>query len=726
MTPSTLPTPRILDDIPEALPVEMESPRIVNMTPRQLEAPPENTGGGMKPLEYLRYRWMTVLFLGGLIGSGLALAAYSMIPAKYTTYSIIRVAPQDPRIYYNEDPQGKNDFATYLKTQAGMLRSHFVLNAAIRDPEIAALPMLREQPDPVRFLEEELQIDPTDGNELIKPRLSGDDPKAITMIVNSIHDAFFREIVEAERTRKQARLTQMEKAIGTMQTDLEKQNNKPKEDEANKPAESLPGVGPTLAASQLTRLRERLDNIEIRLKQLDAEKTRLAKRQENIDDELPPPPPGYVASLDRDPAIDGLNRQIAQWQKQLSYQLELNSDPNNKGILELKQKIADKTAEREQIKKDRVEEYRQTMTDDTIRRLKGEGERMDAEIIAGKIVEEKVKAEIAEYEGKLASILPLGEGGVKDFTKVDSTSRAAIISGMLDKTNLLKLELAAPSRVQSFQKAAIPMKRDVKKQLIGTAGGFMAGFLLIGLAVVAYESRVRRTMSLADVQKATIAPILGAIPSVNPQADYPTPEMALAEEAIEKVRGNLLHQFGRAGGKVIMVTSPVTDDGHSFMSRELALSFARAGARTILVDFNLRSPSLHDLFDVSNETGFTEFLAGTADLPTAAKVTPYGMAILPAGPWTDVVRQHLSADRLAVKLGQLRDQFDAVIVNAHPILSVAETSLAGRSADAIVLSVEKYESRLMHISRAQEKIASLMPDAFGIVFMGASRDECLQ
>ena len=67
-----------------------------------------------------------------------------------------------------------------------------------------------------------------------------------------------------------------------------------------------------------------------------------------------------------------------------------------------------------------------------------------------------------------------------------------------------------------------------------------------------------------------------------------------------------------------------------------------------------------------------------------------------------------------------------MIVNAHPILSVAETSLAGRAADAVVLTVEKYESRLPMISRAQEKIASLAPDAFGVVVLGASRDECLQ
>jgi capsular exopolysaccharide synthesis family protein len=254
----------------------------------------------------------------------------------------------------------------------------------------------------------------------------------------------------------------------------------------------------------------------------------------------------------------------------------------------------------------------------------------------------------------------------------------------------------------------------------------LIAFLLVGLGVVAYESRVQRTMSLADIQKATLGPILGAIPSVNTATGEPTPDMALAEEAIEKTRANLMQQFGRPGGKVIMVTSALTDEGRTFMARELSLSFARAGGQTLLVDFDLRMPNLHEMFEVDNEVGLCELLTGESDLPTAAKILPYGIALLPSGKWSDVVRQYLSPGRIAEVLGELRARFDYVIVNAHPILTVAETSLVGRAADAVVLTVEKYESRLPLVSRAQEKIAALAPEAFGVVVIGATRDECLQ
>ncbi|HVK11876.1 MAG TPA: hypothetical protein VM597_24095 [Gemmataceae bacterium] len=721
MTPTAL-QPRI----PDALPVEVEPPRVYTVPPRPVE-PAGEEGAGIAPLAYLRYRWATVLFLGGTVAALLGALAHSLIPAKYMTYSIIRVSPQDPKLYFNEDPQGRSDASSYLNTQAQLIRSHFVLTAAISDPQVAALPMLRSQPDPVRFLEEELVIEKSDGSELLKPKLSGDDPQAITLIVNAIHEAYFKEVFERDLTHKKFRLTELDKKIADLQKELERKTPAPAADKGpDQPAESLPGVGPSLAASQLTRLREKLDTAEIRQKQLQEDKKRLARRRANPAGELAPLPPGFLAQLEGDPAIAGINRHVAQMQGKLDYMLKLNPNENNPGARDLKQKIADAGQERERLRKDRVEEFQKSQLVDVGRSLQREEERIDADLVAVTIVEEQVRNEIKTYEAKLAKILPDVGDGPRDFTQVDSQSKSDIIAGMMNRKNLLQLEIAAPKRVVDVQRAAVPMKRESKKQLLGTAAATFVGFALVGLGVVGYEARVRRAMSVADVQKATLGPILGAIPQVRTATGEPTPDLALAEEAIEKTRSNLMQQFGKPGGKVVVLTSALGDEGRTFLARELALSFARAGGRTLLADFDLRAPVLHDMFEVPNECGFCQLLSGEADLPSAARVLPYGIAFLPAGPWSDVVRQYLSAARIAAAVAELRDQFDYVIVNAHPVLSVAETALVGRTADAVLLTTEKYESRLPLVTRAQEKLAALAPEAFGVVVLGASRDECLQ
>jgi Mrp family chromosome partitioning ATPase len=509
-----------------------------------------------------------------------------------------------------------------------------------------------------------------------------------------------------------------------MQQDLERKLPAPARKD-DQPAETLPGVGAPLAVAQIARLREKLDAAEVRQKQIEEEKKRLARRREDPDADPPAVPPGFVAQLEGDAEIVAINRQVALWQARVAHLLELNNDPNNPGVKDLRRKIATAAKDRDAVRQQRVAEFLKTQGQDSARKLQADEEKLDAELASLKVLQDKTRTEMKEYEAKLAKILPDGEEK-KDFAKVDTKNRAAIIEEMMQRANLLRLELKAPARVQQLQKAAVPMKRESKKQLLGTAAAALIGFALVGFGVIAYESRVRRAMTVADVQKATLGPVLGAIPAVHTATGQPTPELALAEEAIEKTRANLVQQFARPGGKVVLVTSALLDEGRTFLARELTLSFARAGAQTLLADFDLRNPSLHEPFDVPNEVGFCELLTGEADLPTAARILPYGIALLPAGQWADVVRQYLSADRVATVFGELRARFDVVVVNAHPVLMVAETALAGRAADAVVLTCEKYESRLPLVSRAQEKIAGLAPEAFGVVVLGASRDECLQ
>ena len=127
-----------------------------------------------------------------------------------------------------------------------------------------------------------------------------------------------------------------------MQQDLEKKFPvAPAGKGPDQPAESLPGVGPNLAASQVARLREKLDAAEVRQKQLEEEKRRLARKREHPEIELPPVPAGFVAQLEGDPVIAGINRQVALWQKQMNYVVDLSGDKNNPAVRELTRKMAE-------------------------------------------------------------------------------------------------------------------------------------------------------------------------------------------------------------------------------------------------------------------------------------------------------------------------------------------------------------------------------------------------
>ena len=147
------------------------------------------------------------------------------------------------------------------------------------------------------------------------------------------------------------------------------------------PPESLPGVGPNLAASQLARLREKLDNAELRQKQLEDDKKRARPPtrqpgQRNCRQSRRGSSPSSKAT----PPSPDINRQVASWQKQLNYRVELSGDPNEPGVKELKQKITEAAQERERIRKERIEEFQKTQLQEVARKLQADDEKIDSDL----------------------------------------------------------------------------------------------------------------------------------------------------------------------------------------------------------------------------------------------------------------------------------------------------------------------------------------------------------
>jgi polysaccharide biosynthesis transport protein len=715
-SPSRVSEPMFAEEVDQGpIRIHMPPPRSATITEPQPPAP-----SGIKPFAYLKYRWVTVVFLGGLLASILSVTAWKLIPSKFTTSSMVRVFSDNPVMYAQENAQARNDFATYIKTQANLIRSHFVLTAALRDPVVAALPMLREQADPVRFLEEELKIETQEGSEIIKISLSGEDPRACAMIVNAIQDAFFREVVDSEITRKKSRLKQLEDNISRSQSEVKEKYGQFKVADVDTPETDAGNLlSASMAMDQLMRLEENQAKLESDLKSWENEQESLEKRLKNLDDEVPPLPPGFLQSVDNDPKMQTLAKKIETQTKQADYFTQLSGDAKAPSVVELRRSISEAKKQREQFRQERMDEYQRSQLPMIEKKLKLDLEHAKSVVLHLTNQKEKLDESLEKYA---KTVSQNGPGEVlPNFMKADLKKRSQLIVDMYDKANLLRLEVNAPPRVQDVQRAAVPLKKEMKKQLFGTILAGLMGFGMVGLGIVLYESRVRRVLALADVEKNVLGPIVGVLPA----CDVSVNTLALAE-AIEKTRSQLTQQFGRPGGKIVSVTSAIAEESKGFLAGQLAESFARIGSRTLLMDFDLRAPSLHQAYGVGNERGLCEVMLGQVEFKDVVQGLPNGMMFVPAGNWSSNVRLGLTLDRLEAFLNWLRPQFDYVILNAHPLLSVAETYLLCRSSDGVLLSVQRLESRMPLVARAHEKLASAAPEAFGVVFQGANAEECLQ
>ncbi len=190
-------------------------------------------------------------------------------------------------------------------------------------------------------------------------------------------------------------------------------------------------------------------------------------------------------------------------------------------------------------------------------------------------------------------------------------------------------------------------------------------------------------------------------------------------ESVETTRIMLLHAARVASYRVVLVTSAVSGEGKTSLSSHLAISLARSGQRTLLIDGDLRQPMLHRLYDQPQEPGLSELVRDEVAAAVSIKPTAIdNLWIIPAGCYDEQVLAVLSQPRSRIIFDQLREQFDFIIVDSAPVLPVADTLLLSQHVDAALFSVLRDVSQIPKVQTAYQRIASLEVPILGAVVSG--------
>jgi polysaccharide biosynthesis transport protein len=201
--------------------------------------------GGMKVLTYLRLHWLMIVFCGMLLGGAGAYAAWELLASKYESYALLQVSSVPATVASGGNrEQARTDFVTYLKTTSALIKSEFVLTAALRD--IKDLPTIKAQKDPIKFLDEELLVTWQDGSEVVRVTFKSHEPVDAKRIVDAVQTAFMKEVVMKEVGEKQYLRNKVEEAMQEMRAILQKRVGEKavaKGDPAPAPA-APPGIVP--------------------------------------------------------------------------------------------------------------------------------------------------------------------------------------------------------------------------------------------------------------------------------------------------------------------------------------------------------------------------------------------------------------------------------------------------------------------------------------------------
>ncbi len=245
---------------------------------------------------------------------------------------------------------------------------------------------------------------------------------------------------------------------------------------------------------------------------------------------------------------------------------------------------------------------------------------------------------------------------------------------------------------------ASPPEKPSKPNLILNIA--LAAVLGLGLGLVAafvLEALDETLATPDDVENKLGVSVLGVIPLLDKGK---TTAEALVDlrsgfsEAYYSLRTALQFSTPDGAPSSLLVTSARPAEGKSTTAYAIALNLARVGRRVLLVDGDLRNPSMHRVVGVENERGMSNLLSGSADLASVVQGTKTeNLMFIPCGPLPPNPAELWGGDRLRQVLAEAREGFDHVVIDGPPVLGFADSPLLAAAVGGVVFVIESRGTR---------------------------------
>lgn len=281
-----------------------------------------------------------------------------------------------------------------------------------------------------------------------------------------------------------------------------------------------------------------------------------------------------------------------------------------------------------------------------------------------------------------------------------------VLERMLEERELLAAELARGGFNWQIVELPLKGKKVAPNPQVNLVLGAIAGLFIGGIAAFARESMDRVVHTSDELQKQTALPLLGILPAyasgwVNGRNGdrHSTPaELAQSElvktvqaapvrEALDLIAKNIELLAPERKLKAIMVSSALPDEGKTTLTLGLALSAARLNQRVLVVDADLRQPTLHRELALPNNAGLTVLAGGLIQQVKPASVSfgPVSVDVLTAGPEPSDPLRVLSSHRVKQLIALLRRNYDLILIDTPPVLGMADALQVGSFCDGAVL-----------------------------------------
>jgi polysaccharide biosynthesis transport protein len=344
------------------------------------------------------------------------------------------------------------------------------------------------------------------------------------------------------------------------------------------------------------------------------------------------------------------------------------------------------------------------------------------------------QAEANQYSSELAA----AQGQLSDYpsmeTEMDHLTRERDDALRDDETfsqnlNNLTLRLQAEHvGAHIIERAEIPTAPIRPNKLLNVIISVLAG-LLVGSSVALIQEYIDdRINSTEDAERVLELPSLGRVPQLSANDARLLPQMKGLDpetEAYRILRTNIHFASVDKPLKTMQVTSASLGEGKTTTAANLAFAMAMDGKKVIIVDTDLRRPSLHKLLGIGQVPGVTDLLLGTATLQDT--IRPYenlpGMFVIPAGITPPNPSELLNSQKFLSLMEQLKDVCDLVIFDSPPILAAADSQIISAKVDGVILVVANSETRKASARQSVKILRQARANILGVAYNKTNAQE---
>jgi capsular exopolysaccharide synthesis family protein len=679
-------------------------------------------GGELPPRDLdPRRLWRTLwrrrrLFLAIWAGFFIAVALFTILqPRKYTTSTKL-IAGSNAAGSLNDTTAGTqlpvlNALLTASGEQTSETYAELIQQSPVAAQVIQQLGLNMSVPD---FLKH-LNVRPVSDTSILALSVSWRDPVTSARIANEVAAVF----VDRER---QLVAHQADSAITFLQQQLpEAENHMRAAQEALAAYQTATGIAdlPTQTTSDLTLIA----SLEAKEQQAELDARTAGAQLEAVEQELAQTPETMIgtANVAPNPVSNQLQQQIATLQFQLSAARKQYTDDFPQ-VIQLKSQLAE--AQRElKAQPSEVSAGTSTIPNPLYQELSQQAATLQAQIASATEQENTLKQQRGSQQPKLDQ-LPAESRRIGDLQRAEKSAEGVYDALQQKYQDALISRTTALSDVSITQPAEPTVYTVAPNLPFNLAIGFVIGLALAVTAVFATEFLDDRFRTEDDVKERLGVPVLATIPLVDALEEKDSEWVKpLAVEAFYQLVASLRYS-SQDPPRTIAFTSADQGDGKSTVAMNTAINLGQMKARVLVIDADLRRPSMHKKFNLHNDLGLSDVLVGVAQFEDAVRPTSQpNVFLLSSGRTAPNPVALLQSDALDGVLRRARERFDFVIVDGPAMRSIVDGVVLGIKTEGTVLVISSSSSEGRAVRGAIEKLRAVAAINFlGVVLNRARPD----